>query len=337
VASPPPSREEEPPLSPVEQALLELGRLLRDTGGGYAFVTPTPETHRRVNARPDSARAANLRDVFGWSRPFERDLLPPEMLRLLDRAGALDEDAGGSGLLKSRVRFSTLGPGLYAHSAYPTVEPDAVFFGPDTYRFVRFLAGVLAMRPPRGTNCLVDIGCGSGAGGISAVRCLPVPPRRLILADVSGKALSFARVNAALNGVEAETAESDVLRGIGEAAAPDIVVANPPYLVDPARRLYRDGGGALGFDLSLRILRETLDRLTTPGGLLILYTGVAIVAGGEDPFRAAAERLLRDRGGGVRWSYSEIDPDVFGEELENPAYAEAERIAAVGLVVESLR
>jgi methylase of polypeptide subunit release factors len=266
------------------------------------------------------------------------------MLRLLDRAGALGEvgDGGGSGLLKSRVRFSTLGFGLYAHSAYPTVEPDAVFFGPDTYRFVRFLAGVLAMRPPqRGANCLVDIGCGSGVGGISAARCLPVPPRRLLLADISAKALSFARVNAAINGVAAETAESDVLSGVGEEIAPaDIVVANPPYLVDPAGRLYRDGGGALGFDLSLRVLRETLERLKAPGGLLILYTGVAILAGGgEDPFRAAAERLLRERGGGgsVRWSYSEIDPDVFGEELENPAYAETERIAAVGLVVESIK
>jgi methylase of polypeptide subunit release factors len=321
----------EPTLSSGEQALLDLGRLLRDSG--YAFVTPTPETHRRVNARPGGARAATLRDAFGWSRPFERDLLPPEMLRLLDRAGALDE-SGGSGLLKSRVRFSTLGPGLYAHSAYPTVEEDAVFFGPDTYRFVRFLAGVLAMRPPQATRCLVDIGCGSGVGGISAARCLPVPPRRLVLADISARALSFARVNAALNETEAEAIESDVLAGIEEDAATDIVVANPPYLVDPARRLYRDGGGALGFDLSVRILREALDRLARPGGLLILYTGVAITAGGVDPFRAAAERLLGERR--VRWSYSEIDPDVFGEELKNPAYAESERIAAVGLVVESV-
>lgn len=32
-------------------------------------------------------------------------------------------------------------------------------------------------------------------------------------------------------------------------------------------------------------------------------------------------------------SYDEIDPDVFGEELEQPAYAAAHRIAAVGLVV----
>jgi hypothetical protein len=31
--------------------------------------------------------------------------------------------------------------------------------------------------------------------------------------------------------------------------------------------------------------------------------------------------------------YEEIDPDVFGEELERPAYAHVDRIAAVGLTV----
>jgi hypothetical protein len=33
-------------------------------------------------------------------------------------------------------------------------------------------------------------------------------------------------------------------------------------------------------------------------------------------------------------AYGELDPDVFGEELDTPAYACAERIAAVGLVVQ---
>jgi hypothetical protein len=35
----------------------------------------------------------------------------------------------------------------------------------------------------------------------------------------------------------------------------------------------------------------------------------------------------------MRWSYAEVDPDVFGEELETPAYADADRIAAVVLTV----
>ena len=40
---------------------------------------------------------------------------------------------------------------------------------------------------------------------------------------------------------------------------------------------------------------------------------------------------------GWPWRYRELDPDVFGEELEEPAYAEAERIAAVALVVQRPR
>ena len=52
---------------------------------------------------------------------------------------------------------------------------------------------------------------------------------------------------------------------------------------------------------------------------------------GTDPFRdAAAARLA---GSGVCWTYEEIDPDVFGEEVEAGAYTAADRIAAVLLTV----
>jgi release factor glutamine methyltransferase len=36
---------------------------------GYRFITVTPATHARVLAR-DVRPARDLRDVFGWSRPF---------------------------------------------------------------------------------------------------------------------------------------------------------------------------------------------------------------------------------------------------------------------------
>ena len=35
---------------------------------------------------------------------------------------------------------------------------------------------------------------------------------------------------------------------------------------------------------------------------------------------------------GCTMAYREIDPDVFGEELERPAYRDVERIAAIGAV-----
>jgi 23S rRNA G2069 N7-methylase RlmK/C1962 C5-methylase RlmI len=132
-------------------------------------------------------------------------------------------------------------------------------------------------------------------------------------------------VNAELAGRAALTVESDVLaRARGEF---DLIVANPPYMRDAEARLYRDGGGRFGEALSVRILREALARLSATGTLL-LYTGAPIVEG-RDVFLSAIEPHLE----GCAFSYEELDPDVFGEELERPGYEAVERIAAIGLSV----
>ncbi|MDB4991177.1 MAG: SAM-dependent methyltransferase [Myxococcaceae bacterium] len=293
--------------------MVELGRQL--ARAGYHFVTPTPETHRRVFARRVTAR--DLRDVFGWSRSFARELLGAELFALLVRAGAVREQAGS---YVSTVRFSSLGEQLYAHSAYPTVQSDAVFFGPDTYRFCAFLER-LAPRAER----VVDIGCGSGAGGLVAARAASA--KRLTLVDINARALALSEVNTCLSGRSdaTEVLHSDVLRDVrGEV---DLIVANPPYMRDQAARAYRDGGGAFGEALSVRIVREALDRLA-PGGTLLLYTGAAVVAG-EDVFFSAVREYVEH----LEHHYEELDPDVFGEELDRPGYENVERIAAVGLRV----
>jgi release factor glutamine methyltransferase len=301
-------------VTPEQSALVELGRALR--AADYTFVTVTPETHRRVLARLGSAPASgtSLRDVFGWSRPFAPAALPAELRRLLERADALEE---ANGLLRSRVRFSSLGERLHVHSAFPTGESDAVFFGPDTYRF----CALLRRWAPRARRAL-DIGCGSGAGGLSLTAA-----DELILSDVSPRALALAEVNAALSGRTATFQRSDVLKEVDGPL--DLIVANPPYMRDPSARLYRDGGGEHGEGLSVRIVRESLARLA-PGGTLIVYTGSAVVDG-VDCFRRAIMPHLSHPG--ARVDYEELDPDVFGEELERPDYARVERIAAVGVRV----
>ena len=68
-------------------ALFRLGEALR--AEGYAFVTPTPATHGRVNARNAARPAENLRDVFGWSRSFTAGALPPAIASLAESAGVL--------------------------------------------------------------------------------------------------------------------------------------------------------------------------------------------------------------------------------------------------------
>src|SRR5690606_34943892 len=123
---------------------------------GYEFVTPTPSTHRRVAARAPRARAGALRDIFGWGRPFEPGDLEPNLLAAM-RAGhvLIEED----GRLRSTVRVSTLDGRLHLHSARSD-DRDAVFLGPDSYRFVRFLDGVLRSGGP--CAAVLDVGAGAG-------------------------------------------------------------------------------------------------------------------------------------------------------------------------------
>jgi methylase of polypeptide subunit release factors len=303
-----------------DDALLELLRLL--SVRHYRFVTPTPLTHARVITRANRPAASKLTDVFGWSLPFSAELLGDELMRIMRDANVVQPEGQ---LFRSLVRVSSLDGTLFLHSAYPTLAADSVFFGPDTYRYLRFVLANLSSLPHRSDMRCLDIGCGSGAGAIVTARHLHHP--HWLLTDINPEAMRLSVINARFADIEIETRLGDVMAD--SEGSFDLVICNPPYLADPEQRSYRHGGGALGRDLSLRIATEASARLK-PGGRLLLYTGVAIVDG-EDPLHAEIRGLFDTRD--FRWEYEEIDPDVFGEELEQPAYLAADRIAAVGLVV----
>lgn len=312
------------PIPPETEPLYHLGNWLRQEG--YAFVTVTPATHARVISRDPAREAASLEDIFGWNMHFRPEVLPGEALTLLREAGAVEENPG---LLRSRVRFSTLDELIFVHSGYPTHKEDAVFFGPDTYRFATLIERTMQGLDTSGIHTIADIGCGSGAGGIVARRLLDRQAPQLILSDINPLALRYAGINTALAGLEAPIVrQGDLYAHVG--APLDLIVANPPYLVDTHNRAYRHGGGMLGAELSRRVVLEGLPRLGA-NGLLVLYTASAIVSG-CDTFRETVREALDHPD--IEYEYREIDPDVFGEELENPAYAEVDRIAAVSLVIQ---
>ncbi len=301
-----------------DDALLGLLQMLRHAG--YRFVTPTPATHARVNRRAGNAHARALSDVFGWSRPFAPDLLPREMLELLEAADAVTQDGA---LLRSRLRVSSIGDECYLHSAFPTATEDAVFFGPDTYRYRRAQDAVFARRQTAPAR-IVDIGCGAGPGAIGAA--LRYPQAEVWAVDINPLALQLTRINARAAGLDnVRVCRSDLLRDVNGAF--DFVMSNPPYLLDRARRTYRHGGGELGDGLSRDIVRAACQRLRS-GGELLLYTGSVIVDGKDALLAALPDMLLAQP---VSWSYEEMDPDVFGEELEEDVYAHADRIAVVTL------
>ncbi|GEP05495.1 methyltransferase [Methylobacterium oxalidis] len=306
------------PFPEDEAGLVALARAVRETG--YGFTTVTPATHARVVARPRNAEARSLRDVFGWSRPFRADLLPDGLVRLMEAAGALAREGD---LLRATIRLSSLDDELFAHSAYPPSAADAVFFGPDTMRFVSAVLAHLDERD-QPVRRAADIGCGSGAAGIAVAKRRP--GAETVLVDINPAALRAARVNARLAGTEGVvTRRSDMLRDVeGDF---DLIVSNPPFMIDASERAYRHGGGPLGAGLSLAVVEAAAERLA-PRGSLVLFTGAAIVEG-ADPFREAAGAACSRAG--LDWSYREFDPDEYGEELDDPAYGEVERIALVVL------
>lgn len=299
----------------LEALLLELD------ARGYDFVTPTPSVCRRARDRRFS-RSAPLRAIFGWSQAFGRTDLDDTLFELMAAGGVLCADGDH---FRSRVRVSRLAGMLFLHSAYPTNAEDSVFLGPDSYRFAR-----LILQTALGdVASIAEIGCGAGVGGLVAARRFP--QARLALGDINPKALGFAAVNAAHASVTAMTrlgAGMDALDG-----PYDLIVANPPYVAGESGRAYKDGGDMHGARLSLDWAEQALNRLA-PGGALVLYTGSAILDGGVDALRIALETLIADRPFGM--TYEELDPDIFAGELRREAYADVERIAAVGVVARRL-
>lgn len=320
-------------LAPTQDGLAQTGPLasvLRHVDDmGYRFTTTTPLNHQRLLDYRSGEPGTTLRDVFGWNLPFLAGAVAPELPDLMTRAGILVRRGA---FLKSAMRIASVDDLLFLHSAFPTTDQTAVFFGPDTYRFNRFVQSLLPTviaTASRDTPLrLLDVGCGSGAGGIVAARTL----RRAGLAvdttlnDINPLALDTSALNAQHAGVSVNMALGDALDSVvGDF---DLIIANPPFLDDAQQRAYRHGGAGLGRALSVRIAADALTRLA-PGGSLLLYTGVAMIDG-TDPFLAELAPLLATSG--CDWRYEEIDPDIFGDELLRPIYAHVDRIAAVGLV-----
>jgi SAM-dependent methyltransferase len=330
-SEPAPAETAAPSMSPLvsldgpDLPLFRLGQALKSLG--YCFTTVTPASHARVVARP-LQRGPSLTDIFGWSRPFHAHDLPCDIEKLASAAGVMES---GGGWYRSSVRFSSLGEQLYVHSAYPTDQADAVFFGPDTYRFGRVIRSAMdEMRRVRVRHFnILDVGAGSGAGGLYAASLAASLRPTLTLTDINPLALRYCRVNAALNDIaNVGVVQSDLFAEVG--GSYDLIISNPPYLVDKLRRSYRHGGGNLGSGLSLRLIDEGVPRLAR-GGRFILYTGSAIINGTDLLREALSSRL---RGCAFRMTYEEIDPDVFGEELDHPPYDSADRIAVVSVVIE---
>lgn len=302
-----------------QRALLYLLNFLAQQH--YRFTVITPLSHERVFIRKQnlSDTARNLKDIFGWNLPFSAEDLDQSLFLILKNAELihLQEQQW-----LSHVRVASLGDQLFIHSAFPTIETDAVFFGPDTYRFYYHLKQYL-LNQTQAIRRSVELCCGASPVALAIARLLP-DSAEIFTADINPKALFYSQVNKDFTGVSnLFPTQSNLFSNLDGHF--DLIFANPPYLMDLHERHYRHGGNKLdGTELALNILKQGITRLT-PHGTLFLYTGVAIRHDGNK-FLDAVDRWIQDYPD-FKYSYEEIDPDVFGEELEQPAYQHIERIA----------
>jgi SAM-dependent methyltransferase len=285
-----------------------LGLLGHLSAHAYHFITPHRSTHALIRGRRAAEPTTLLRDVFGWARPFERDDLPSPLHDLLEAAGLVEPCAEG---FRSRVRVSSVGDLLFAHSA------------PSAGKSARFLRHALGNAPP--ARRALDIGAGAGVGALTLLNCGLT--ERAVAVDVNPEALAFAALNARHARLPLGTVLGAGVPSTGEAF--DLIVANPPFIAGKNAPTYSDGGGLYGAALSLEWACQSLAALTE-GGRMVLYTGAPILEGVDLVREALTDMAGRS---GFRLSYDEIDPDIFGASLKRSEYEDVERIAAVGAIL----
>src|SRR4051812_31062788 len=138
------ARDTSPAFGAADQPLLELGQCLKEAG--YRFTTVTSASHALVVSRASKGHPS-LTDIFGWSRPFLHRTChrtcPPGWPMPAYWISPDQPFEAMCAFPPWAIRF--------VHSSFPTEQADAVFFGPDTYRFARLFGHSLgSVKRPRG-------------------------------------------------------------------------------------------------------------------------------------------------------------------------------------------
>ncbi|MCP2287736.1 DUF7782 domain-containing protein [Nocardia amikacinitolerans] len=120
---------------------------------------------------------------------------------------------------------------------------------------------LLRATPTRPVGSVLDLGTGCGVQAVHAASYA----RTVTATDVNPRALWLAEATAALNGLDIELLEGSWFEPVAGRRF-DQVVANPPFVVGPARieHTYRDSGLAL--DGASRLVVSRAPDLLAPGG-----------------------------------------------------------------------
>lgn len=180
------------------------------------------------------------------------------------------------------------------------VSPAVLIPRPETEHVVERVLELSAKGP------LADVGCGSGAIGITLALELGRP---VVLTDISPAALAVAAANAVALGAEVQLLECDVSTALAPASL-ELLVSNPPYIpladaatlqrevrdYEPALALF---GGESGNEVYAKVIADA-ERVLRPGGWLVLELGFGSAA--------AVRGLLKP----ASWPTVTVEPDLAG-------------------------
>jgi len=154
----------------------------------------------------------------------------------------------------------------------------------------------------------LDVGC--GAGSVALWLCSRA--HHVVATDINPRALTFVKINAALNGISnVEVREGSMFEAVDEEKF-DLITSQLPYVPKPPglRHATYLFGGPIGNELVTRLLQEIPHRLRPQGRSMVVF---------EHPVRTDAG----DVGGGVA---PDLDPDtrtlfIVGKEVDAATYS----------------
>lgn len=172
-------------------------------------------------------------------------------------------------------------------------DPDFCYLGRASFAVTDLaLAEISADRSSR----LLDLGCGPGVGALA----LSDLAGELVASDLIPRSVRFARLNAALNGIDnAAFVVSDLCDEVEGTF--DLVITHPPgtwtdhLAEDPANAAVAaaEGGDDFGLELPQRMIHAALER-TRPGGTVYAVLFAPVL--GNRPYAAdVLRRICADR------------------------------------------
>ncbi|HOI11202.1 MAG TPA: peptide chain release factor N(5)-glutamine methyltransferase, partial [Myxococcota bacterium] len=236
----------------------------------------------RLDAELLAADALGVRRLDLYLAP-ERPLTPAETDALRE---AIRRRGRGEPIAYIRGRRDFFGLEI-------AVSPAVLIPRPETETLVDAAIGWVR---DRGVAAPVIVDVGTGSGAIACALAANLPDARIVATDVSTDALAVAARNVATHGLadRVRLVACDLLSGLDDGNAPDLVVSNPPYVAESDRPLMDDGvlrfephgalfSGADGTDATFALIDSARARLR-PGGALIVEVGTP-----------AQRALVRDR------------------------------------------